>query len=234
MQALILAAGRGERLRPLTDRSPKPLVEIGGVPLLDHHLHKLRRAGIRECVINTAHLGHLIEQHVGNGTKYDLSVIYSREPPGALETGGGIRQAMALMSPGRFLTLNADVWTDIDPTWLKIEPNTAAHLVLVRNPPEHRYGDFGLDGAIVTNEPVARYTFAGIAVYSPSLFDMAPTISRFPLAPLLRRAVAMRMVTGSVHRGAWFDIGTPQCLAAAQRCQNFQFRRKSTSAKLFL
>lgn len=217
MQALILAAGRGERLRPLTDRRPKPLLEIGGVPLIDHHLHKLRRAGIRECVINTAHLGHLIERHVGNGTKYGLSVIYSREPPGALETGGGIRRAIRLMRAERFVTLNADVWTDFDPAWLVLERRTApAHLVLVPNSPDHRDGDFGLDGAVVTNAPVARYTFAGIAVYSPSLFELAPAISRFPLAPLLRRAVAMRVVTGSVHRGTWFDIGTPQRLAAVQ------------------
>jgi N-acetyl-alpha-D-muramate 1-phosphate uridylyltransferase len=218
VQALILAAGRGERLRPLTDRVPKPLVEIGGIPLIDHHLHRLRRAGISECVINTAHLGHLIEQHVGNGTRYGLSVAYSREPEGALETGGGIRQAMSIMRPAHFIAMNADIWTDFDPTWLVQEHQVGlAHLILVSNPAENSRGDFGLIGTRVTNEPDARYTFAGIATYHPSLFEIAPSTPRFPLAPLLRRAVAMGSVSGSIYRGTWYDIGTAQRLALVRR-----------------
>ncbi len=218
MQALILAAGRGERLRPLTDWLPKPLIKVDGMPLIDHHLHRLRRCGIRECVINTAHLGHQIEQHIGNGTKYGLSVAYSREPAGALETGGGIIRALHLMQPGRFLAINADIWTDFDPTWLILEhASAAAHLVLVENPTEHRLGDFGLNGINVTNLSNARYTFAGVALYSTELFKLAPPQSRFPLAPLLRRAVELGIVTGHVHRGAWSDIGTPARLAAIRR-----------------
>ncbi|MSR13743.1 MAG: nucleotidyltransferase family protein [Gammaproteobacteria bacterium] len=227
MQALILAAGRGERLRPLTDRLPKPLIEVGGVALIDHHLHRLRRAGVRDCVINTAHLGHLIEAHVGDGTRYGLIVRYSREPLGAFDTGGGVRHAMKLMRPERFLTVNADVWTDFDPTWMLVtNPCSLAHLILVPNPADHRLGDFGLNGTKVTNERVARYTFSGIALYRPDLFKLAPETERFPLAPLLRDAVEKGLVTGSVYLGEWRDIGTKARLSELRGAPTRRLRAK--------
>lgn len=216
-QAIILAAGRGERLRPLTDRLPKPLITVGGITLIDHHLHALRRAGIHDCVINVAHLGSLIEAHVGNGVRYGLNVRFSREPVGALETGGGIRQALALLTPAPFLAVNADIYTDFNFRNLALAPQSLAHLILVENPEHNRSGDFTLCGERIGNDPVARFTFSGIALYTPELFNLAPSTARFPLAPLLREAADFGRVTGALHPGRWFDIGTSARLARARR-----------------
>lgn len=164
-QAILLAAGRGERLRPLTDRIPKPLVEVGGRPLIDHHLQRLCRAGVRRCVINVAHLGAAIERYVGDGSRHGLDVRYSREPPGALETGGGIRLALTLLDDAPFLAVNGDVWSDFDYLALADHLGGDAHLVLVPNPPYHPRGDFTLCGSLLGNALLPRLTFSGIAVY---------------------------------------------------------------------
>jgi len=214
-QAIVLAAGRGERLRPLTDRLPKPLVPLLGHALIDHHLHRLRRAGIQRCVINIAHLGNLISDHVGNGSRYGLAVVYSREPPGALETGGGIRQALSLLDDAPFIAVNADIYSEFDYLSLGHRPRSLAHLVLIDNPHHQPRGDFTLCGSRVGNAPIPRLTFSGIAVYSPRLFDEAPTATRFPLAPLLRAAATRGDVTGERFAGRWFDIGSRARLARA-------------------
>ena len=216
MNALILAAGRGERLRPLTDVLPKALVEVGDVSLLERHLRQLQRAGVGRCVINVAHLGHLIESRIGSGAQFGMTVAYSREPPGALETGGGIRFALPLLGAAPFIVVNGDVLTDFEFSALpgKVED---AHLVLVPNPQDHQGGDFALVGTRVSNASIARFTFAGIAVYDPRFFARSPPVSRFPLTPLLRAAVAEERVTGQVHRGLWMDVGTAARLADAKR-----------------
>ena len=216
-QAIILAAGRGERLRPLTDRLPKPLLSVGGITLIDHHLHALRRAGFHDCVINVAHLGPLIEAHVGNGLRYGLNIRFSPEPAGALETGGGIRQALPLLTPAPFLAVNADIYTDFNFQNLTLAPPSLAHLILVKNPAHNRLGDFTLCGDQIGNDAVARFTFSGIALYTAELFNLAPSTARFPLAPLLREAANLGRVTGALHTGRWFDIGTSARLEQARR-----------------
>ncbi|MBI2800767.1 MAG: nucleotidyltransferase family protein [Gammaproteobacteria bacterium] len=216
MNALILAAGRGERLRPLTDLLPKPLIAIGDATLLDRHLRELQRAGVRRCVINVAHLGHLIEARIGSGAQFGMTVAYSREPPGALETGGGIKHALSLLERAPFIVVNGDVLTDFEFSALPGQVEDA-HLVLVPNPPDHQGGDFALVGTRVDNASIARFTFAGIAVYHPRFFEKSPPVQRFPLTPLLRAAAAEDRVTGQVHRGLWMDIGTPERLTDAKR-----------------
>lgn len=215
-QAVILAAGRGERLRPLTDHTPKPLIEVGGKPLLDHHLAALVAAGFSRCVVNVAHLGAQIEAHLADQRRFAIEIVVSREPPGALETGGGLKQALGLLEPGPFLVLNGDILCDFDLRSLAGRPHGLAHLVLVPNPPANPGGDFCLHGEAVSNAPAPRLTFSGIGVYQPALFDDAPAEARFPLAPLLRRAADRGQVSGEAHHGRWFDIGTPERLAVAR------------------
>ena len=210
--AMILAAGRGERMRPLTDHTPKPLLEAGGRPLIGHHLAALARAGVREVVVNHAHLGAQIEQALGDGAAYGLRIRYSPEEV-ALETGGGIFRALPLLGPDPFIVVNGDVWTDFDPARLRLADADLAHLVLVDNPAHHPAGDFVLAGDRVREDGGPRLTFSGVGVYRPALFDgCAP--GRFPLAPLLRAAIAVGRVSGEHHRGRWVDVGTPERLAA--------------------
>ena len=209
---MILAAGRGERMRPLTDHTPKPLLEAGGRPLIGHHLAALARAGVREVVVNHAHLGAQIEQALGDGAAYGLRIRYSPEEV-ALETGGGIFRALPLLGPDPFIVVNGDVWTDFDPARLRLADADLAHLVLVDNPAHHPAGDFVLAGDRVREDGGPRLTFSGVGVYRPALFDgCAP--GRFPLAPLLRAAIAVGRVSGEHHRGRWVDVGTPERLAA--------------------
>ena len=209
---MILAAGRGERMRPLTDHTPKPLLEAGGRPLIGHHLAALARAGVREAVVNHAHLGAQIEQALGDGAAYGLRIRYSPEEV-ALETGGGIFRALPLLGPDPFIVVNGDVWTDFDPARLRLADADLAHLVLVDNPAHHPAGDFVLAGDRVREDGGPRLTFSGVGVYRPALFDgCAP--GRFPLAPLLRAAIAVGRVSGEHHRGRWVDVGTPERLAA--------------------
>jgi N-acetyl-alpha-D-muramate 1-phosphate uridylyltransferase len=213
MRAMILAAGRGERMRPLTDRTPKPLLTVGGIPLIEHVIARLRAAGYRELVINLGHLGEQIEARLGNGEGLGVAIRYSQEPPGALETAGGIREALDWLGPEPFLVVNADIWCDHPLHTPALAPDTLAHLVLVKNPEHHPEGDFGLDGSRVTPPDGPRHTFSGIGWYRPDLFAGLPR-GRRPLAPLLRAAIAAGRVSGELHQGVWEDIGTPERLRA--------------------
>lgn len=211
MKAMILAAGRGERMRPLTDNTPKPLLMAAGRPLIEYHLHALARAGIREVVVNHAHLGAQIEQALGDGSRYGLSIHYSAEGK-ALETGGGIFNALPLLGATPFLVINGDVWCDYPLQQLFVRRVNKAHLVLVPNPPQHPRGDFCLQGERVYEGEEGRLTFSGIGLYHPALFSgCAP--GAFPLAPLLRAAMARGEVSGERYDGRWFDIGTPERLS---------------------
>ena len=222
---MILAAGRGERMRPLTDRCPKPLLEVGGRSLLAWHLAALARAGIRDIVINHAWLGEQIVAALGDGSRYGVRIRYSDEHGAALETAGGIVNALPLLGSEPFLVVNGDIWTDFDfarPPLLDAE--ATASLILVPNPPQHPQGDFALlprvDGGFdVLADPVRlaapdappRFTFSGIAVYRAEFFaGLQP--GRFPLLPLLRSAAAAGTLRGRVYRGLWSDIGTPERL----------------------
>jgi MurNAc alpha-1-phosphate uridylyltransferase len=213
MKAMLLAAGRGERMRPLTDHTPKPLLKVAGHTLIEHHIQALARAGIRELVVNHAYLGAQLIAALGDGSDYDVHIDYSAEPPGALETGGGIFNALPLLGEAPFLVVNADIWTDFDFSILPRQPESLAHLVLVDNPAHHPQGDFALVNSRVHQDGPARMTFSGIGVYRPDLFAGSPG-GAFPLAPLLRRAMAAGQVSGEHYTGAWFDIGTPERLAA--------------------
>ena len=235
MKAMILAAGRGERMRPLTDHTPKPLLEVGGKPLIVWHIENLVRAGIRELVINHAHLGAQIEKALGDGSRFGARIRYSSEGK-ALETAGGIAYALPLLLPspsggGRacegaegggggdpFAVVNGDIFCDYDFARLReridaLKTNgDTAHLVLVNNPPQHPGGDFGLQQQRITDS-TPRLTFSGIGIYQPSLFKDIPRGSIAPLAPLLRAQIALGKVGGEHHHGLWVDVGTPQRLA---------------------
>jgi len=212
MKAMLLAAGRGERMRPLTDAVPKPLVRVGGRPLIAWHLAALARAGIREVVINLSWLGAQVRATLGDGQDYGVLITYSDEGPVPLETGGGIFSAVPLLGPGPFLVVNADIWTDIDFAALALEENAHARLLLIPNPPHHPRGDFGLEGDLVVSRETDRYTYSGVGVYRPEFFGGC-TAGRFPLLPLLDRAIAAGLVRGQVHRGEWCDVGTLERLA---------------------
>lgn len=213
MKAMILAAGRGERMRPLTDRIPKPLLPVAGRPLIEYHLRALAAAGFEQVVINLSHLGEQIENALGDGSRYGVPVRYCHEGATALETGGGILQALPLLGEAPFAVINGDVWTEFPLATLTERPCALAHLVLVDNPPQHPRGDFILDGDRVRTEGAgATLTFSGVGVYSPRLFAGCKP-GRFPLAPLLRQAMAADQVGGEHYRGRWFDVGTPQRLA---------------------
>lgn len=220
---MILAAGRGERLRPLTDRVPKPLLQIGRRRLVEIHLARLQKAGFRRVVVNLAHLGDRIRETLGNGSRYGLEIAYAQEPPGALETGGGIRNALPLFRREAFLVLNGDVLTDFPLESLgrrleQLAPQVSAHLVLVDNPSHHPGGDFALHGGRVAlrGGEGTLLTYSGIGLYRRRLFaGLAP--GRFPLAPVLREAIERGEVTGEYYRGAWLDVGTPARLNEARR-----------------
>ena len=218
MRAMILAAGRGERMRPLTDRTPKVLLEAGGKSLLQWHVENLRRAGFERVVINHAWLGTQIEQALGDGSRFGLQIVYSPEGQ-ALETAGGIAKALPFIGDQPFLVVNGDVFTRFDLAGLVPRMGTAAgtgplaHLVLVDNPPHHPAGDFSLEGERVAPAGEHRLTFSGIGVYQPQLFSSIRAGDRAPLAPLLRAAMAQGAVTGERYPGLWFDVGTPERLA---------------------
>jgi MurNAc alpha-1-phosphate uridylyltransferase len=213
MKAMILAAGRGERMRPLTDHTPKPLLRVGGETLIEHHIRALVRAGIRDLVINHAHLGEQLVAALGDGRTLGARIRWSPEPPGALETGGGILRALPLLGEDVFVVLNADIWTDFDFATLPAQPPGLAHLVLVANPAHHRSGDFALVEGRVARDGQPRFTFSGIGLYRAELFAGCEP-GAFPLAPLLRRAMDAGKVSGELYAGTWFDIGTPARLRA--------------------
>lgn len=215
-RAMILAAGLGTRMRPLTDRCPKPLLPAGGKPLIAHHLERLRAAGIREVVINVSYRAEQLIDALGDGAGFGLSIAWSREDE-PLETGGGIRRALPLLGEAPFLLVNGDVWCDLDPAPLALPEGDLAHLVLVDNPEHHPHGDFHLDASgrvFETGEP--RLTFAGLSLIDPALVASEPP-GAFPLAPLLKRAMAAGRVSGRHHRGSWIDVGTPERLEALDR-----------------
>ena len=216
MKAMILAAGRGERMRPLTDHTPKALLKAGGKALIEYRIESLAAAGFRDLVINHAHLGAQIEAHLGNGGRYGVRITWSREPDAALETGGGIFQALAWLDGENFLVVNADIWTDYPFARLAGPIAGLAHLVLVDNPPQHPQGDFVLQDSRVQAEGTPRLTFSGIGVYHRDLFRGCRP-GRFPLAPLLRHAMESGQVSGEHYTGAWRDIGTPERLAELDR-----------------
>lgn len=211
MRAMILAAGRGERLRPLTDHTPKPLVEAGGKPLIEYHLENLSRAGFREVIINTGHLGEQLPAALGDGARWNLSLRYSEEPPEALETGGGIFQALPLLGPAPFAVISGDIWTDFGLARLRHVKCDYAHLVMVPNPEHHPDGDLALRGGRLRTQGAPRFTFSGIAVYHPRFFEGCEP-GRWRITGLLRKIADERLVTGEVHQGAWFDSGTPERL----------------------
>lgn len=212
MKAMILAAGRGERMRPLTDSTPKPMLTIGGKPLIQWHIEHLREAGFKELVINVSWRREVLQDYLGDGGQFGIAIDYSVEADGALETAGGIRQALPMLGE-QFLVVNGDIWTDYPFASLSnISLSHLAHLVLVPNPAHHPAGDFGLHEHFLLNEADVRYTFSGIGVYRKELFaGLAP--GEHKLAPLLRDAVADRQVTGELFPGIWSDVGTPERLA---------------------
>jgi len=215
MKAMILAAGRGVRMRPLTDTAPKSLLAAGGKALIAWQLDKLARAGFAEVVINHAHLGHLIEAALGDGSRFGLSIRYSAESV-ALETAGGIALALPMLGAEPFLVINADIYSDYDFSALAGLPldDRLAHLVLVDNPPQHPRGDFTLEAGRVRENGKPMLTFSGIGVYAPRLFGGIPAGAKVPLAPLLRKAIAAERVSGEHYRGRWHDIGTVERLQA--------------------
>ncbi len=209
---MILAAGRGERMRPLTDRMPKPLLPVAGKPLIVWHLERLARAGFRGIVINHAYLGDQIEALLGTGAAWGLSIRYSAEPQGALETAGGIANALPLLGEDPFLVVNGDIYCDWDFSRARLG-NALAHLVLVDNPTHHPNGDFTLvDGKVGAGE-TARLTFSGIGIYHPALFAGIPRGQPAKLAPLLRETIDAGLINGEHHAGRWVDVGTPERLA---------------------
>ncbi|MCG6943579.1 MAG: nucleotidyltransferase family protein [Thiohalocapsa sp.] len=223
MKAMILAAGRGNRMRPLTDHTPKPLLMAGGRTLIEHQIVTLAAAGFTELVINHAHLGEQIEAHLGDGSRHGVSIRYSAEGHGkALETGGGIFKALPLLTDGSapFLVTNGDVWCDFDYSLLSngqaIADGDLATVVLVDNPGHNATGDFALGAGRVSRDGLHKHTFAGIGVYHPDLFSSCEP-GAFPLAPLLFRAMDAGRVGGLHHAGRWLDVGTPERLAALDR-----------------
>lgn len=215
MKAMILAAGRGVRMRPLTDTTPKSLLAVGGKPLIVWQLEKLAWAGFAEVVINHAHLGHLIEAALGDGSRFGLSIRYSAESE-ALETAGGIALALPSLGAEPFLVINADIYSDYDYSRLPglLLADRLAHLVLVDNPPQHPRGDFALEAGRVREAGRRMLTFSGIGVYAPRLFSGIPPRAKVPLAPLLRKAMAADRVSGEHYRGRWHDVGTAERLDA--------------------
>ncbi len=214
MKAMILAAGRGERMRPLSDAVPKCLLEVRGKPLIVWLIEALARAGTGEFVINHAHLGYMIEAALGNGQRFGVAIRYSPEAE-ALETAGGITKALPLLGRAPFLAVNGDIFCDFDfPSLVtrSLGPDLA-HLVLVENPPHHPHGDFVLRGARVGDTGDPKSTFSGIGLYRPELFASVKPGSKGQLAPLLRAAMARGLVSGELHRGEWHDVGTPERLA---------------------
>lgn len=217
MKAMILAAGRGERMRPLTDETPKPLLEVRGRPLIEWHIAHLREAGFRDIVVNVSWLKERLIEFLGDGSHLDVRVTISVEPPGALETAGGIANALPHLGE-RFVVVNGDIWTNFDFARLRDRPlhDALAHLVLVPNPAHHPDGDFVLDAGFVRAEGEPRLTFSGIGMYRRELFaDLPPGVAR--LAPLLRNATQHDQVSGERHDGVWSDVGTPQRLAELNR-----------------
>lgn len=218
MKAIILAAGRGERMRPLTDTVPKPLLKLRGRPIIEWSIERLAWAGIVELVVNHSHLGHMIEAALGDGRKLGVSIRYSPETE-ALETAGGIANALQLLGSEPFIAVNGDIVCDFDFAALRSRElgGDLAHLVLVGNPEHHLQGDFAIRDGRVHDANGLRHTFSGIGMYRPELFASLHPREKAGLAPLLRSAMERNAVSGEIHYGTWIDLGTPQRLEAANR-----------------
>jgi len=227
--AMILAAGRGIRLKPITDAIPKALCVVNDKPLIEHHIINLSQAGVTRFIINHAHLGGLIRRYFGNGKKWGVDIIYSPEPPGGLETGGGIYNALPLIGKHPFLVVNADIYTDYDYRHIQLSETSQAHLVLVPKEPKlNQFGDFSLnDEKLVTTES-REFTFSGIACYRPQLFQkLFP--GRYSLYPLLKQSIEEGLVSGEPYYGFWIDIGSLKRLHAAKELIDIKKRIVSTS-----
>lgn len=221
MKAMILAAGRGERLRPLTDTCPKPLLDVAGKALIAWHIERLARVGVCDLVINTAYLGEQIPKYLGTGASFGVNIAYSHEKQGALETAGGIATALDLLGDAPFLLVNGDVWTDYDFAKLKAHDlgEKMAHLVLVDNPEHHPSGDFVLAGDGLLQAKSASdgaLTFAGLSKFSPKFFADVPKHQAAKLAPYLLAAMAKQQISGEHFAGRWLDVGTPERLTLAR------------------
>lgn len=218
MRAMILAAGRGERMRPLTDHTPKPLLPVGGKPLIAWHIEKLAAAGITDLVINHAHLGQQIEDTLGDGGRFGVRIRYSPERPVALETAGGIAHALHLLGDEVFAVVNGDVWCDYDFAQLPGRAvalqasSDSVHLVLINNPAHNMNGDFHLLDGHLSPDAGVKLTFSGIGLYKPALFAHLDRNAAAPLAPLLREEIAQGRASGEQFTGHWVDVGTPQRL----------------------
>lgn len=210
---MILAAGRGERLRPITDSTPKALVEVGGTSLIEQQLERLERAKVDTVVINLGWLGERIAERVGSGNQFGLQVVYSPEYDNILDTGGGISRALPLLGIAPFWVLNADIYTDIELPNIKLAADSLAHLVLVPTPAHKENGDFSLENGTIMNDGERNLTYSGMAFYRPEFFADSPG-GRFSVVPLMRAAADRGLLEGSVYDGAWEDVGTPQRLAA--------------------
>ncbi len=215
MKCMLLAAGRGERLRPLTDKIPKPLVNIAGKSLIEHHLNNLSSAGIKEIIINLAHLGEMIQEQVGDGSKYNLDIKYSQEGPQPLETAGGIINALPLLGDKPFLVMNADIWCNHSLSFANLIGGKLAHLVLVDNPKHNPNGDFAYEFGKIYNTGKNFLTFSGIGIYDPKLFANLAAGKR-SLAPILRDSIEKEIVSAEYFTGKWFDIGTQERLTEAE------------------
>lgn len=211
---MLLAAGRGERLRPLTDERPKPLLEVRGQSLIERHLQTLRDAGITIVVINLGWLGDQIVRRVGSGSRYGLEVVYSPEGDNILETGGGIHNALPLLGADPFFVVNADIFTDMPLPRKALAEGMQGHLVMVPQPEYRPHGDFDLRDGLVRNGDQPSLTFSGVAIYRPEFFAGCEA-GRFPLAPMLREAADAGQLSGEVYSGTWMDVGTPERLRAA-------------------
>ncbi len=210
---MILAAGRGERMRPLTDRCPKPLLRVRGKPLIEHHVERLATAGIGRIVINLAWLGPMIRDYLGDGSRYGVALTYSDEAPRALETAGGIFRALPHLVPGPFLVVNGDVFTDFPFARAALNTDRDAHLVLVPNPPQHSGGDFGLEHGLALPSAAEQFTFSGIAVFREQFFENCVD-GAFPLKPLLVRSMVAGRCSAELYSGIWEDVGMAQRLQA--------------------
>jgi MurNAc alpha-1-phosphate uridylyltransferase len=219
MKAMILAAGRGERMRPLTDHCPKPLLVAGGKPLIVRHIERLAAAGITDLVINHAHLGQLLEAALGDGSTFGVCIRWSPEPPGALETAGGIRQAIQFLGENPFIVVNGDIYCEADFASLariaaRLSPDgDLGHLLLIDNPDHNPQGDFAIKDGRVRSDEEPRLTFSGVAAYHPALFAPLEAGKPARLAPLLRTAMSADCISGEHYRGRWVDVGTPERLA---------------------
>jgi MurNAc alpha-1-phosphate uridylyltransferase len=212
--AMILAAGRGERLKPITDTRPKALCLVNNKPLIQYHVERLAEAGFERVIINHAYLGGQIRAYLGNGSAWGLSIYYSPEPPGGLETAGGIVNALPLLGDTPFVTVNADIMTDYNFASLALPQNSLAHVVLIQKPSYYQQGDFNLSAAGELENTPKIYTFSGIACYHPTFFNGA-TLGRYSVTPMLRSCAERKQATAEVYGGEWLDIGSPVRLMLA-------------------